>query len=185
VPDCEHDPRQRALIDALAAATHALDGTRPVSANDGWETAGGDIVGVHDYDQDPAALTSRWGDAGAVDAVLTGRRPDGRTADLDQAPAGGRAVVLSEFGGIAMATDTDGRPLGFGEANWGYDNATSTEDLLRRYREQWAAVHASTALSGACWTQLTDTFQEVNGLLRADRTPKADLRAIADATRGR
>ncbi|HSL73096.1 MAG TPA: glycoside hydrolase family 2 TIM barrel-domain containing protein [Ilumatobacteraceae bacterium] len=184
VPDCANDPNQRALIEALAAMTDALDGTRPVSANDGWETVGGGIVGVHDYDQDPAALTARWGDADAVDAVLTGRRPDGLTADLDQVPAGRRAVVLSEFGGIALDDDATAGAI-FGSANWGYDAATSPDDLLRRYREQWAVVHASTALSGACWTQLTDAYQEVNGLLRADRTPKADLAAFASATRGR
>ena len=107
VPDCERDPRQGALIEALAATARALDGTRPVSANDGWETVGGDIVGVHDYDQDPDVLRSRWGTSDGVDGVLTGRRPDGRLADLDQAVAGGRAVVLSEFGGVALATDTD------------------------------------------------------------------------------
>src|SRR3712207_7152696 len=46
-------------------------------------------------------------------------------------------------------------------SGWGYADATSPEDLLARYRAQWAAVHGSTALAGACWTQLTDTYQEV------------------------
>ena len=185
VPDCAHDPTQRALITALRDTTDALDGTRPVSANDGWETTGGDIVGIHDYDQDAGALRARYADLDAIDRLLTGRRDDGKTADLDQAPAGGRAVVLSEFGGVALAGDTDTDRGRFGTANWGYDTATSGDDLVRRYREQWAAVHASTGLAGACWTQLTDTYQEVNGLLRADRTPKADLDALRAATRGR
>ncbi len=184
VAGCEHDPAQRALIDALRDATDALDGSRPISANDGWETVGGDIVGIHDYDQDPAALTVRWGDGAAVDAVVAGRRPDGRMVDLDHAPVGDRAVVLSEFGGIAMAVDTGGGGFSLGTENWGYDSATTADDLLRRYRELWAAVHASSALVGACWTQLTDTYQEVNGLLTADRRPKADLAALAAATRG-
>jgi hypothetical protein len=48
----------------------------------------------------------------------------------------------------------------------------------------WSAVRASSALAGACWTQLTDTYQEVNGLLTADRTPKADLEAFRRATTG-
>ena len=185
VTDCEHDRSQRALIEALCAQAVALDGTRPVSANDGWETVGGEIVGVHDYDQDPEALTSRWGDRAAVDAVIAGRRPDGRTVDLDHSPAATRAVVLSEFGGIAMAVDTGGGSFSLGTQNWGYDSATSPDDLLRRYREQWAVVHASSALAGACWTQLTDTYQEVNGLLTADRQPKADLTRLAAATRGK
>ncbi len=39
--------------------------------------------------------------------------------------------------------------------------------------------------SGFCYTQLTDTFQEANGLLYIDRTPKFPLEAIAFATLGR
>lgn len=185
VADCEHDRSQRALIEALRDTTNALDGTRPVSANDGWETVGGDIVGVHDYDQDTDALTTRWGDRAAVDSVIASRRPDGRPVDLDHAPAAQRAVVLSEFGGIAMAVDTDGSAFSLGTENWGYDVASSPDDFLARYREQWAVVHASTALVGGCWTQLTDTYQEVNGLLTADRRPKADLAQLAAATRGK
>ena len=43
---------------------------------------------------------------------------------------------------------------------------------------------ASAGLAGFCYTQLTDTFQEKNGLVYMDRRPKADLEAIARATRG-
>lgn len=184
VPACETEPTQRRLVTALCDVAHALDGTRPVSANDGWETIGGEIVGVHDYDQDPAVLAARWGTDAAVDRSLAGRRSDGRLADLEQRPADGRAVILSEFGGVALATDTGENPTVFGTANWGYDNAESAEELLHRYRAQWAVVHASD-LAGACWTQLTDTYQEVNGLLTMDRVPKVDAARIEAATRGR
>lgn len=44
----------------LTHLTKALDPTRPVVATDGWETIGGDIIAVHDYEQDPAALQARW-----------------------------------------------------------------------------------------------------------------------------
>jgi hypothetical protein len=94
-------------------------------------------------------------------------------------------VVLSEFGGISLSADTTAATFSLGTENWGYDTAATSGDLLDRYRSLWAAVHASSALAGACWTQLTDTYQEVNGLLRADRTPKADLDALRAATRGR
>jgi hypothetical protein len=36
--------------------------------------------------------------------------------------------------------------------------------------------------SGFCYTQFADTFQEANGLLRADRTPKIPLDRIAECT---
>ena len=37
--------------------------------------------------------------------------------------------MLSEFGGIALASETDGIAFGFGSDNWGYDNAASGEEL--------------------------------------------------------
>ena len=67
---------------------------------------------------------------------------------------------------------------------WGYERARDGDNLATRYRDLWAAVHDSTALAGACWTQLTDTYPEVNGLLHADRTPKADLDVLRAATLG-
>jgi hypothetical protein len=47
-----------------------------------------------------------------------------------------------------------------------------------------AAVHLCKPLAGFCYTQLTDTFLEKNGLLTADRIPKAPIAALAAATRG-
>lgn len=41
------------------------------------------------------------------------------------------------------------------------------------------AVYDSEALSGYCYTQLTDVEQEMNGLLTYDRKPKCDLDKIA------
>ena len=178
VPDLAADPRQRALAEALAATAHALDGTRPVSVNDGWETTGGEVVGVHDYSQDPAVIASRYRDHGALEEAMTGPGvgPFGRRIDLDGRASEGRAVVLSEFGGLAPRE---------GEDTWAYATSGTVEDFCRDYAALWRAAHDSTALAGACWTQLTDTYQEANGLLRADRTPKADPEVLARATRGR
>ncbi|MDP9430098.1 MAG: glycoside hydrolase family 2 [Actinomycetota bacterium] len=176
VQEAAVDGRQRGLVRALAATADALDGTRPVSANDGWEALGGAILGIHDYAQDPALLADRYATGPDLERAATGRRPDGYLTDLDRAGVAGRAVVLSEFGGVALRDPAD--------QGWGYADATSAEDLLARYRAQWAAVHRSDALTGACWTQLTDTYQEVNGLLTMDREPKCDLDALRRATLG-
>lgn len=179
------DARQRALVASLAGTADALDGTRPVSANDGWETTGGDIVGIHDYTQDPSLIETRYGTVDAIAVMLASGRADGRAADVDRAPLGRRVPMLTEFGGIAMAGDVDdGDRLGADGTAWGYDEVRSTEEFVSRYRELWAAIHRSEALAGACWTQLTDVYQEVNGLLTADRSPKAPIDELADATRG-
>jgi beta-galactosidase/beta-glucuronidase len=177
VQELERNAAQRALVRALAETAHALDGTRPVSANDGWEALGGEILGVHDYEPDAAVLAERYGSAEALERLTRWRRPEGHLADLAGAGTRGRAVVLSEFGGVGL--DMTGERGG-----WGYVDARSPEDLLARYRDLWAAVHGSPELAGACWTQLTDTYQEVNGLLTADRVPKCDIDELRRATEG-
>lgn len=187
VADVERDVAQRGLARALAGIADALDGTRPVSVNDGWETTGGSVLGIHDYEQDASVLGARYGTHDAVARAATTRRSDGKLVDLDRAPAGSRAAVLSEFGGISLDAQDMAQQgfLGMDDTQaWGYADARTPQDLLERYRALWSAVHASTALAGACWTQLTDTYQEVNGLLTMDRTPKAELAALRRATQG-
>jgi hypothetical protein len=46
------------------------------------------------------------------------------------------------------------------------------------------AVNRIELFAGFCYTQLTDTFQEANGLFKGDRTPKFSIQAMARATRG-
>ena len=68
-----------------------------------------------------------------------------------------------------------------GETTWGYSTAASADDFAARISGIFAAVQASPVLAGWCWTQLTDTLQEANGLLDAQRRPKLPvelLRAI-------
>ncbi len=59
LPDLMHNDQHRAALRALASLTAALDPSRLISANDGWETWGGNVLGIHDYTQDAATLTSR------------------------------------------------------------------------------------------------------------------------------
>jgi hypothetical protein len=176
VPDAVRRPQQRAAIRALAELTRALDPTRPVSANDGWETTGGDIVGIHDYEQDGGRLGARYASEEALRAVFDGRGPAGRPLVLDGSGRDGRAVVVSEFGGSTLA---ETRPDLFT-----YGNVDDQEAWLARIAELCRALLASPVLSGYCWTQLTDTYQEANGLVRMDRTPKVALDRLARALRG-
>jgi len=46
------------------------------------------------------------------------------------------------------------------------------------------AIHTIGLLSGFCYTQFADTYQECNGLLYSDRTPKFSIGRIRSATRG-
>ena len=104
-------------------------------------------------------------------------QPDRRRLVIDGFTGLGRPLFLSEFGGIAMMKPGE-------EAGWGYSVAKDGKELLARYQQLMSAVHACRPLSGFCYTQLTDTFLEKNGLLTEDRVPKAPIEALAQATRG-
>ncbi|NUS08360.1 MAG: glycoside hydrolase family 2 [Nonomuraea sp.] len=176
VPGVAHSATEREAVRATFHLLKALDPSRPAIGNDGWEYVSGDLLGVHDYTHDPRAIRDRYGDGDRVRETVTDGRPGGRRLTLDRdMPA--VPVVLSEFGGITYAPD---RP-----ATWaGYGAADSPENLLEQLSALLGAVHASSGLAGFCYTQLTDTGQERNGLLTEDRKPKADPALIAAIVRG-
>lgn len=171
VPDIASAPAQAEFARSLYHLTRSVDPTRPVISNDGWETPVADIHGVHDYAPSGASLRERYVDAGAVRRTLSAGRPGGRRLVLgDAQEAVTRPVMLTEFGGLTYA---------LADGEWfGYSTVRDGSDLVRRLDDLVGAVLASSALAGFCYTQLTDTLQETNGLLTADRVPKADPAAI-------
>ena len=174
VPNLPDNIAERHYIQALYYLTKTYDPTRPVVGNDGWESVATDIIGVHDYDADAARLRRRYHVEHEVVRFLRRERPGGRALVLDGAVGQEHAIVLSEFGGLAYSPDAEG--------TWGYARCQSPEELAERYRELLAAVQSLEILAGFCYTQFADTYQEANGLLYADRTPKIPIEEIADAT---
>jgi hypothetical protein len=178
VPALPTEARQVDLVRALYHTTRALDGTRPVVGNDGWEMPCGDIVSIHDYTDEPQKLIDRYGSREATRATLHEQRPGGgRRLLVDGYQPLQQPVMLTEFGGIA--------PLHEGDEGWGYSLAEPGAEFAGRYVELLAAVHECKGLVGFCYTQLTDTFLEKNGLLTPERQHKADPALIARATKGK
>jgi Glycosyl hydrolases family 2, sugar binding domain/Glycosyl hydrolases family 2, TIM barrel domain len=174
VPAMSVQPAQRHLVAALYHLTRSLDPTRPVISNDGWEHVEGDIWTVHDYAPSGQSLTERYGSRAAIAATLAERWPGPHRVVPGGAIDRGQPVVLSEFGGLTYAPRS-------GDVWRGYGTVQSAEELAGRLDELVGAVCASDGLAGFCYTQLTDTEQERNGLTYADRTPKLPaqrLRAI-------
>ncbi len=60
VPDLPNVGTHRAFVQALYHLTHALDPSRPVVGNDGWESTATDILSIHDYEEDPERLRERY-----------------------------------------------------------------------------------------------------------------------------
>jgi beta-galactosidase/beta-glucuronidase len=175
VPSLRNNPEQRAFVSALYSLAKALDGTRPVVGNDGWEHVVSDLITVHDYAGDGATLRERYGDSAAVERALQEVQPFYRPLLLMDFRRGEEPVMLTEFGGISYRA---------GDGFWnGYGAVDGEEDFVARYRDLLDAVLDSHVLAGFCYTQLTDTEQERNGLLDADRQPKADLKVLRSITR--
>jgi beta-galactosidase/beta-glucuronidase len=173
------DPRQQAYTRALADVTRALDGSRPVISNDGWEHTSSDIVSIHDYEGDGSVLAGTYADDAARERLLSTMGPGGRRILVDGVAYEGQPVMLTEFGGV------DFQPGGPREDGWGYTAAVDGDDWIARITGLYDAIRMSRILAGSCYTQLTDTMQETNGLLTADRVPKADIARIRRAVTGR
>ncbi len=177
VPNLTSTQAHRNAVEALYHLTKTLDSTRPVIGNDGWEASATDILGIHDYDADPEKLRSRYETTEPQRTLFDQRRPAGRILTLDGFPHRGQPIVLTEFGGIAY--DAGAEKSG----TWGYSRADSQTAYLDHYRRLLEVANTTLLFSGFCYTQFADTFQETNGLLNADRTPKVALEDISAATR--
>ena len=175
VPNLPDNASHRHYVQALYHLTKTLDPHRPVIGNDGWESSATDILGIHDYDPDPDRLRARYHAHDVTPRLFRKERPGGRVLVLEGHGNVEQPIVLSEFGGVACSSEG---------ATWGYSRCDTGEALQETYARLMQAVHDSRIFAGFCYTQFADTYQEANGLLRADRTPKFPLPDIHRATRG-
>jgi hypothetical protein len=171
VPDIPNDRRQTDWLYALYYLTKALDQTRLVISNDGWEHARSDLLTIHDYTGEESVLRERYS---AIEKALQWRPAD-KALLAPGIEYGGEPVLVTEFGGIAFPVDREG---------WGYTSAPDEESFLRQLRAVFQPLHDSPLVQGFCYTQLTDVEQEINGLLTYDRKPKADIEAIRKIVTG-
>lgn len=82
-----------------------------------------------------------------------------------------RPFLVSEFGGAQL-----------GGAGWGYgDTPASAEAWLQRFEALTGTLLADPGLCGYCYTQLTDVYQEQNGVYTFDRRPKVDVARLRAA----
>jgi hypothetical protein len=175
VPNLPTNPAERHYVQGLYHLTKTLDSTRPVIGNDGWESVATDLIGIHDYDSDPKRIGRRYRADEVLPRLFKRERPGGRLLVLEGESAHEQPIILTEFGGITFSRD---------QATWGYSRAQSQQEFEKRYTDLLRVVASLGLLAGFCYTQFADTYQEANGLLYADRTPKFPLERIARATTG-
>ena len=145
----------------------SLDPTRIVSSNDGWEQVESDICSIHDYTAWTKELNPEYADISSVSSAN-----GNRMLYADGYQYRGEPVLITEYGGIAFAKDS-------GDGRWGYNgSAGSEEEFLERYSDITRGFRSLPYVQGYCYTQLTDVFQEVNGLFDMDRNPKVPVEKI-------
>ena len=158
---------QQNLAMGLYYMTKSIDHMRPVISNDGWVHAKSDILTLHHYEQNSQRLIHFYD--------TTEKITDGYCGNAQFLPFAdgfryeGQPIIFTEFGGTHYS-NTPG---------WGYGDSVHTDrEFLERFGSLIRAID-SMDISGYCYTQLTDVEQETNGLLTADRMPKATIEEIA------
>jgi hypothetical protein len=176
VPALARSAAQQAYVRGIYHLTHALDGTRPVMGNDGWENVANDIYGVHDYTRSGDDIRERYGSLDAVERTIREVQPNYHSLSVKGTIRGDEPVVLTECGGISFTPAPADAPI------FGYGTARNREGFVAQYGELVNALLECRGLAGFCYTQLCDTEQETNGLLTAQRTAKVDAEAIREIT---
>ena len=168
------DKRMQACGDMLYAQAKALDGTRLVSTNDGWEVTRTDIFGLHDYAAWGDVLAKHFDSRERVEKIACDHR---MACAVGAEITGKEAFILTEYGGIAFDEESE-------EGAWGYhEKVRDVEEFFARYQSVTDAARAIPYCQGYCYTQLTDVQQEINGLLTPDRKPKIDPERFASLTK--
>lgn len=155
-------------------ATKAMDLTRPVLDTSGYShrVAETDVYDCHDYTQDPDIFRGRHSRVAQGEPYYNGAQ--GETWSL---PYAGQPFFVSEFGGIWW--NPNAKP---GEDSWGYgERPKGIEEFYDRFDRLFAALLDDPAMFGYCYTQLTDVYQEQNGIYTFTREKKFDMDRIRAA----
>ncbi len=156
-------------------ATKAMDTTRPVLDASGYshrvpET---DIFDCHDYDQKPASFRQRHAHV-AEGKPYYNNYSTPRETETWSVPYNGQPFFVSEFGGIWW--NPNAKP---DEFSWGYgERPQNIEEFYDRFEQLCSILLDDPAMFGYCYTQLTDVYQEQNGIYSFDRSTKFDMERI-------
>lgn len=163
----QSDKKQQDFARALYYLAYALDGTRLVSTNDGWQNvAPTDMVTIHDYAFDSSNF-ARYCDLDKYDTL----NPAGKMLFANGNSYCGQPILFSEFGGVMMKQTLD-------DGSWGYgENAKDVDEFYNRIENLVKGIH-NCPFQGYCYTQVSDVQQEKNGLLDENHQPKFDIERL-------
>ena len=174
-PLTDHTTELDDVTRGMFLAAKALDTTRPVLDTSGYshrvpET---DVYDSHDYEQSTTKFDEshhHTGDHPYANLLWQDKRP----MSVDYR---GQPYFVSEFGGIWW--NPNAKP---GEVSWGYGERPKTlEEFYTRFEGLCATLLDNADMFGYCYTQLTDVYQEQNGIYTFARKEKFDIERIRRA----
>jgi beta-galactosidase/beta-glucuronidase len=161
-------------------ATKLADPSRPVIDASGYShrVAETDVWDSHSYEQDPERF--RVEQSGLADGrPFANRRADDVAFSL---PYAGQPYFVSEFGGIWWNPDALAVAGTDQAESWGYGQRVRDEqEFHERFAGLTEVLLGDPLMFGYCYTQLTDVFQEQNGVYRFDRSDKLDVDRVRAA----
>ncbi|TFD94119.1 beta-galactosidase [Cryobacterium lactosi] len=157
-------------------ATKLADPSRPTIDASGYShrVLLTDIYDSHSYEQDPELFALEQG--GLADGhPFVNQNANGPFS----LPYQGQPYFVSEYGGIWWNPDHIDADGADRTDSWGYgQRVTSESDFHDRFAGLTRVLSSNPHMFGYCYTQLTDVFQEQNGVYRFDRTEKLDIGRI-------
>lgn len=174
VQEIKVDKYQQAHCNALMYMTKSIDTSRVVMDNDGWEHTCGDLLTIHDYSPSGETLRKHFE---SLDSILS-MTPGGRSMFADGYGYMGQPIMVTEFGGVKYAPESDLA------RSWGYCVEDDLDAYTKKYAELTKAILDSPLIQGYCYTQLTDVENEENGLLTYRRDIKIPLDTIRKINEG-
>jgi len=166
----EHLGEIDSVMRALFQAAKLADRTRPVLDASGWihRIPESDLYDVHDYEKDPALLRKTYAEIEPGKAWCADRKGN--------LPHRGQPFFVSEFGGIRIPKPGDDAQ------SWGYGTTPENiEAFYERFSGLCQALLENPKIAGYCYTQLTDVYQEANGVYDFARQPKSDIARLREA----
>ena len=191
---CPLNETWQTLLDSITAlddvtrgmylATKAMDGTRPVLDTSGYShrVPEADVYDSHDYTQDPDKFRARHAGLAQDQPYLNDATgwglPERMVGNIRWSiPYNGQPYFVSEFGGIWWNPEA-----AEGEDSWGYgERPRDLAEFYDRFEKLCAILLDDDKMFGYCYTQLTDIYQEQNGIYKYDRGMKFDLDRIRAA----
>ena len=176
------------VTQAMYDATKLADPSRPVLDASGYShrVRGADVYDSHSYEQDVERFRAEQ--SGLAEGEPFANRRELAPDEMPFAdgafslPYAGQPYFVSEYGGIwwnaqeAREAAEAERAGNNAAQSWGYgQRVRSEEELYERFEGLTRVLLEDPLMFGYCYTQLTDVFQEKNGVVDFARGRKLDL----------